>query len=74
MRRMVQHVLLEDQKIPYARVQNRAGNYMLPGQANFINFGPEITFPSSVLSPDWINVNLGNSSKVIPADLSNAAH
>ena len=61
--RILQHVLLEDQKIPYARVQNRAGNYTLPGQANFPNIGSDITFPTSVLSPDWVTVLIGLSSK-----------
>lgn len=61
--RILQHVLLEDQKIPYARVQNRAGNFTLPGQANFANIGSDITFPNSVLSPDWVAVLLGLSSK-----------
>ena len=61
--RNLQHVLLEDQKIPYARVQNRAGNYIMPGQTNFANIGSDITFPTSVLSPDWVTVIIGLSSK-----------
>ncbi|CAL5225265.1 g8059 [Coccomyxa viridis] len=58
---VIQHVLLEDQNIPYARVQNRAGNFVLPGQANFSTLGPEFTLPQSVTSPDWANVVIGNS-------------
>ena len=61
--RVIQHVLLEDQKIPYARVQNRAGNFVLPGQANFSTLGPELTLPQSVTSPDWANVVIGNSGE-----------
>ena len=61
--RILQHVLLEDQKIPYARVQNRAGNYVMPGQANSADIGSDITFPTSVLSPDWVTVIIGFSSK-----------
>lgn len=61
--RVIQHVLLEDQNIPYARVQNRAGNFVLPGQANFSTLGPEFTLPQSVTSPDWANVVIGNSSE-----------
>ena len=61
--RILQHVLLEDSKIPYARVQNRAGNYILPGQANSADIGSDITFPTSVLSPDWVTVIIGFSSK-----------
>ncbi|CAK0735475.1 hypothetical protein CVIRNUC_000587 [Coccomyxa viridis] len=58
---ILQHVLLEDQKIPYARVQNRAGNYVMPGQANSADIGSDITFPTSVLSPDWVTVIIGFS-------------
>ena len=67
---MIQHVLLEDQNIPYCRVQNRAGNFMLPGQANFSTLGPEFTLPQSVTSPDWVSVVLGNSSESTPAYLA----
>ena len=61
--RAVQHILLEDQSLPCARVQNRAGEFVLPGQANFSNMGPEFTLPQSVTSPEWVNVVLGNSSE-----------
>ena len=61
--RILQHVLLEDSKIPYARVQNRAGNYIMPGQTNSADIGSDITFPTSVLSPDWVTVIIGFSSK-----------
>ena len=67
--RVIQHVLLEDQNIPYARVQNRAGNFVLPGQANFSTLGAEFTLPQSVTSPDWVSVVIGNSSKSPPAAL-----
>ena len=68
--RVIQHVLLEDQNIPYARVQNRAGNFVLPGQANFSTLGLEFTLPQSVTSPDWVSVILGNSGESTPACLS----
>ena len=56
-------MLLENQNTPYARVQNRAGRFVLPGDANFDNIGSEMIFPNSVLSHDWINVVLGKSSR-----------
>ena len=71
---MIQHVLLEDQNIPYARVQNRAGVFVLPGQANFSTLGPEFNLPQSVTSPDWVNVVIGNSSESALAYLACLAY
>lgn len=59
--RMVQHVLAENQQTPYATVQNRAGMWVLPQQANFTNVEDELAFPTSLASPDWVNVILGKS-------------
>ena len=61
--RMVQHVLAENQATPYATVQNRAGKWVLPQQANWANIGDELALPSSVASPDWVGVVLGISRK-----------
>ena len=60
-RRMVQHVLAENQATPYAVVQNRAGTWLTPSQAVWTNIANELTFPSSVASPDWVKVLLSNS-------------
>ncbi len=68
--RVIQHVLLEDQNIPYARVQNRAGNFVLPGQANFSTLGLEFTLPQSVTSPDWAQrESLATRGESTPASL-----
>lgn len=61
--RMVQHVLAENQATPYATVQNRAGKWVLPQQANWTGISDELTLPSSVASPDWISVVLAKSRK-----------
>lgn len=62
--RMVQHVLAENQATPYATLQNKAGAWVLPGTANFSKVANELTFPSSVASPYWVNVTLGRSGAV----------
>ncbi|CAL8467074.1 g6610 [Coccomyxa elongata] len=58
---MVQHVLAEKQLTPYATVQNRAGFWILPSQANFTSIVNDMNFPSTTVSPDWVKVHLGLS-------------
>jgi hypothetical protein len=58
---MVQHILSENNQQPYATVQNRAGTWLLPSQANWTNIANEVSFPSSVASPDWVGVVLAKS-------------
>ncbi|BDA40615.1 probable LIM domain-containing serine/threonine-protein ki at C-terminar half [Coccomyxa sp. Obi] len=58
---MVQHVLAENQLTPYAAIQNRAGFWILPSQANFTSIVNDMDFPSTTVSPDWIKVHLGQS-------------
>ena len=55
-------MLAENQQTPYAMVQNRAGTWLMPSQANWTNIANELTFPSSVASSDWVDVILSKSS------------
>ncbi|CAL8466330.1 g5866 [Coccomyxa elongata] len=47
---------------PHARIQNLAGYYILPSQGNWTQSIQDVSFPDTTLSPDWIDVVLGNSS------------
>ena len=69
--RMVQHVLLENQLTPYATIQNRAGFWVLPSQANFTSIVNEMDFPSTTVSPDWVKVHLGLSGGLLAAVIAN---
>lgn len=65
--RMIQHVLAEKQLTPYATVQNRAGFWILPSQANFTSIVNDMNFPSTTVIADWVKVHLGLSGGLLCA-------
>ena len=65
---MVQHILAENQLIPYAKIQNRAGVGILPRQANFTSMANDMNFPS-IVSPHWDKVHLGLSGGLVGAGI-----
>jgi hypothetical protein len=58
---MVQHVLAEDQQTAYATLRNQAGAWVLPSTADYSNLGSEPAFPTTVASPNWVNVSMSKS-------------
>ncbi|BDA51312.1 probable serine/threonine-protein kinase PBL13 at C-terminar half [Coccomyxa sp. Obi] len=59
---VAEHGLAAMQSAPHAWLENLAGYYVLPSEANWTQTIQDVSFPDTTLSPDWIDVVLGNSS------------
>jgi len=63
----VEHGLARLQLQPLARIENFVGRFVLPGLGNQTDFGQDPNLPDTTLSPDWIDVVLGNTCAPSPS-------